>query len=115
MSRLLQRWDAIAPARRRVLLLTLVAVVLGGTMPYFEGLLNANERPRLLAGIALVESGSFRVDGPWAEGIAIGPDVARAEDGSLVPNKPPGATVVAAIGWLLLRTCASVFAFEPTL
>jgi hypothetical protein len=115
MPKLLQRWDAIAPVRRRVLLLLLVAVLLGGTMPYFEGLLNANERPRLLAGIALVESGSFRVDGPWAEGLALGPDLARADDGSLVPNKPPGATVVAALGWLLLRTCASVFAFEPTL
>jgi hypothetical protein len=115
MAELLQRWDAIAPVRRGVLLVLLVALMLGGTVPYFEALLNANERPRLLAGIALIEEGSVRVDGPWAEGLALGPDLARAEDGSLVPNKPPGATVVAAGAWLLLRTSASAFAFEPTL
>jgi hypothetical protein len=115
MVELLQRWDAVAPVRRGALLVLLVALILGGTVPYFEALLNANERPRLLAGIALIEEGSVRVDGPWAQGLALGPDLARAEDGSLVPNKPPGATVVAAAAWLLLRTSASVFAFEPTL
>jgi hypothetical protein len=115
MGKLLQRWDALAPVRRGVLLLLLVALVLGGTMPYFEALLDANERPRLLAGIALIEEGSVRVDGPWAEGLALGPDLSRADDGSLVPNKPPGGTVVAAFAWVLLRTSASVFAFEPTL
>jgi hypothetical protein len=115
MDGLLQRWDALAPAPRRVLLLLIVAIVLGGTAPYFEALLDANERPRLLAGIALIEEGSVRVDGPWATGLALGPDLARADDGSLVPNKPPGATVVAALTWFGLRTVASVFAFEPTL
>jgi hypothetical protein len=115
VGELLQRWDAIAPAGRAALLLLVLAIALGGTMPYFEGLLDANERPRLLAGIALVEEGSVRVDGPWARDLALGPDLARAEDGSLVPNKPPGATVVAAVAWLLLRVSASVFAFEPTL
>lgn len=115
MAELLQRWDALAPVRRGVLLVLLVALILGGTMPYFEALLNANERPRLLAGIALIEEGSVRVDGPWAQGLALGPDLARADDGSLVPNKPPGATVVAALSWWILRTSASVFAFQPTL
>lgn len=110
-----QRWRALAPALRAMLLLVVVAVVLGGTQPYFEGLLDANERPRLLAGIALVEQGSVRVDGPWAAGVAVGPDVALAEDGSLVPNKPPGATLVAALAWLLLRAASSLLAIEPTL
>lgn len=115
MGKLLQRWDAIAPATRGVLLLLVLALALGGTMPYFEGLLDANERPRLLAGIALVEAHSVQVDGPWAQGLALGPDLARADDGTLVPNKPPGATLIAALAWLLLRTSASVLSFEPTL
>jgi hypothetical protein len=110
-----QRWDALPPAVRATLLLVILALVLGGTAPYFEGLLDANERPRLLAGIALVEQGSVRVDGPWAAGIPVGPDVALADDGSLVPNKPPGATLVAALAWLLLRASTSVLAIEPTL
>ena len=91
---------------RRAALFVWVALVLGGTSPYFEGLLDANERPRLLAGIALVSEGSVRVDGPWAEGIPVGPDVALGADGELVPNKPPGATVVASGAWALLRGLA---------
>lgn len=110
-----QRWGALSPPWRAVVLLGALAIVLGGTMPYFEGLLDANERPRLLAGIALVESGTVRVDGPWAAGVPVGPDVARAVDGSLVPNKPPGATLVAALAWLLLRGAAALGALEPTL
>jgi hypothetical protein len=90
-----------AIARSSILVL-LIAIVLGGTWPYFERMLDANERPRLLAGIALVEQGSVRIDGANAHRLALGPDVARAEDGSLVPNKPPGATLVASAAWLLL-------------
>jgi len=84
---MLRRWDALAPGIRWALLWLTLAAVLGGTWPYFEGLLDANERPRLLAGIGLIEAGSVAVDGPWADGIAVGPDVARAADGRLVPNK----------------------------
>jgi hypothetical protein len=88
---------------QRALMLGLVAIVLGGSWPYFERMLDANERPRLLAGIALVEQGSVRIDGGNARGLALGPDVARADDGTLVPNKPPGATLVASVAWLLLE------------
>lgn len=92
------------PAIVRTLgLLVLVTIVVGGSWPYFERMLDANERPRLLAGIALVEQGSVRIDGPNAHGMELGPDVARAEDGSLVPNKPPGATLVASAAWLALE------------
>ncbi|MFO7562538.1 MAG: hypothetical protein R6X02_07830 [Enhygromyxa sp.] len=97
------------------MLLLTVAVVLGGTWPYFEGLLDANERPRLLAGIGLIEAGTFAVDGPWAEGLALGPDVARSVDGRLVPNKPPGATLVAAAAWLLAKGIAALSGDAPTL
>lgn len=89
-------------ALARALTLALVALVLGGTWPYFERMLDANERPRLLAGLALIEQGSVRVDGANAHGLALGPDVARAHDGTLVPNKPPGATLVASGAGLLL-------------
>lgn len=93
---------------RSLALLVLVVVTLGGTQPYFERLLDANERPRLLAGIALVSEGSVRVDGPWSEGVPLGPDIARAADGSLVPNKPPGATGAAALAWLGLGSRAAL-------
>jgi hypothetical protein len=114
-SRIASRWHSVALGLRRALLLLVIAVVLGGTWPYFEGLLDANERPRLLSGIALIEAGSWAVDGPWAEGIKIGPDVARAADGHLVPNKPPGATLVAAVAWLLTKAFAFVSGGVPTL
>jgi hypothetical protein len=114
-SRIASRWHALALGLRRVLLLFVVAVVLGGTWPYFEGLLDANERPRLLAGIALIEAGTFVVDGPWAEGVAIGPDVSRSADGQLVPNKPPGATLVAAVAWVFSKGVAVVSGGTPTL
>ena len=97
------------------MLLLTIAAVLGGTWPYFEGLLDANERPRLLAGIGLVEAGTVAVDGPWTAGVPVGPDVALAADGQLVPNKPPGATVVAAGAWLLAKAGAALGGGEPTL
>lgn len=94
----------LSPAIARQLgLALLVTIVLGGSWPYFERMLDANERPRLLAGIALVEQGSVRIDGANAHGLALGPDVARARDGTLVPNKPPGATLVASAAWLALE------------
>jgi hypothetical protein len=100
---------ASAAAIVRVLLL--LAVGLGASFPYFERFMNANERPRLLQGVALVEDGSWAVDGPSARGIDAGIDVARADSGELVPNKPPGASVVAAVAWTGARATSEA----PTL
>ncbi len=88
--------------RRSILLLALcLLVALGGSWPYFERMLDANERPRLLAAIALVERGGVRLDEIAAQTkLALGPDVARAQDGGLVPNKPPGATLVASVAYV---------------
>ncbi|HEY8379653.1 MAG TPA: hypothetical protein VIK91_24340, partial [Nannocystis sp.] len=68
--------------------------------PYAERTRNANERPRILQAIALVERGTWRIDGL---GIDPGPDVARAPSGALYPNKPPGTSAVAAVGYVLAR------------
>ena len=65
--------------------------------------------------MGLIEAGSFAVDGPWAEGVAAGPDVALAADGHRVPNKPPGASLVAALAWLLAKLLAAITGHAPTL
>ena len=71
--------------------------------PYFSRFMNANERPRLLQGVAWVESGSSAIDGPATRHIPAGIDVSRTPDGALVPNKPPGTTVPAALAYGLVR------------
>jgi hypothetical protein len=75
------------------------AVILLTSFPYFERFLNANERPRLLQGMVLVETGGWAIDDPVTRGWTAGPDIARgpAETGGrLYPNKPPGTSLVAA-------------------
>ena len=81
------------------LLLGLAAALLFA-FPYAEQTRNANERPRLLQGMALVDTGSFAIDGPGGRGLDPGPDVARdPQHGALYPNKPPGASLVAAVAY----------------
>jgi len=81
------------------LLAGLAALLLFG-FPYAEQTRNANERPRLLQGMALVDTGSFAIDGPGGRGLDPGPDVARdPQRGALYPNKPPGASLVAALAY----------------
>lgn len=80
-----------------------LALALLWSFPYAEQTRNANERPRLLQAASLVERGSWRIDGL---GLDPGPDVARAPDGALYPNKPPGTTVVAAAGYAVARELA---------
>jgi hypothetical protein len=80
-----------------------LAVLLGAAFPYFERLMNANERPRLLQAMAWIEDGSSAIDGPAVREIPAGIDVARGANGRLYPNKPPGATVPAAAAYLVMK------------
>jgi hypothetical protein len=92
----------------------LLAIALGASFPWFARLMNANERPRLLQAMALVDHGTFAIDEPAAR-IDPGIDVARAPGGALYPNKPPGATVPAAIAYAGLRAWSGVTGEAPTL
>ncbi len=87
----------------RVLFAGLV-FALTGASPYLGRLMNANERPRLLQGIAWVEDGRSAVDGPATAHISAGIDVSRTPAGELVPNKPPGTTVPAALAYSFVRS-----------
>lgn len=98
MARSLRSPDATSTAG----VVALVAILLALFFPYFEGTRNANERPRLLQGIARVEQGVWFLDGP-AGTLDPGPDTARSADGHLYPNKPPGTSVVAAVAYRLAR------------
>lgn len=94
----------------------LLLISLGVTAPYFSRLMNANERPRVLQAIAWVDAAELAVDGPAARGIRPGIDVSRSPvDGRLYPNKPPGATVPAVVGYAALRLVAAVGGPEPSL
>lgn len=83
-----------------------LAALLLYAFPYAERTRNASELPRLLQGMALVDAGSFAIDGPAGRGLAPGPDVARGVDGALYPNKPPGAGIVAAAAYRAARVDA---------
>jgi len=79
--------------------LVALAAVLLAAFPYFEQTRNANERPRMLQAAALLEQGTWAIDGQIRRGLEPGPDVSRdPRTGALYPNKPPGTTVVAAVG-----------------
>lgn len=93
-------------------LLAALAVVLLAAFPYFEQIRNANEVPRLLQAMAVVEQGEWAIDGPSRRGLPVGPDVARSPvDDRLYPNKPPGATVVGVLAYHLARASSET----PTL
>lgn len=89
-------------AAPQLLLVGLILVVTAAS-PYFSRFMNANERPRLLQGMAWVLSETSAIDGPGTEHIAPGIDVSRTPKGSLVPNKPPGASVPAAAAFAITR------------
>ncbi len=102
--------------------LLLLAFACGASFPYLSRLMNANERPRLLQAVAIVDHGTFALDpvvgGDGVEGIDPGIDVARAPaeaGGGLYPNKPPGAAVVAAFAYALQRAGCAVVGATPTL
>src|SRR5687767_10979724 len=96
-----RRWDSGQDApRASVGVWLFVALVLFASFPYFEQTRNANERPRIMQAMALVDTGEWAIDGVAARGLEAGPDTARSKvDGRLYPNKPPGATLVAAVGY----------------
>lgn len=83
-------------------LLLLLAVA--ANLPYFEQTRNANERPRIMQAMALLDGGEWAIDGVAARGLEAGPDTARSKrDGRLYPNKPPGATLAAAAGYAVAK------------
>jgi hypothetical protein len=91
------RWYAWA-------LLAVLAAVLLSAFPYFEQVRNANEIPRLVQAMSLVEHGEWAIDGESRRGIPLGPDIARSPaDGRLYPNKPPGASLVGAVGFVFAK------------
>lgn len=79
-----------------------VAIVIA--FPYFEATRNANERPRIVQAMSLVETGQWTIDGPVRRRLDLGPDIARSPaSGRLYPNKPPGTTLVLAPAVVLAR------------
>jgi hypothetical protein len=88
-------------------LLVAVALLLLAAFPYFEQVRNANELPRLVQAMSLVDEGEWAIDGPSRRGIPLGPDIARSPDGHLYPNKPPGASVVGAAAYMLAKLGAA--------
>jgi hypothetical protein len=84
----------------------LLALALTAVFPYFEATRNANERPRLMQAMAWVDTGHGWIDGAGGRGLDAGPDTARSDDGHLYPNKPPGTTVVASVGYVCARAWA---------
>ncbi|NVB40906.1 hypothetical protein G6O69_23910 [Pseudenhygromyxa sp. WMMC2535] len=97
---------ATEPASRWQLaaLLAVIAFILLSAFPYFEQIRNANELPRLVQAMSLVDEHTWAVDGPSRHGLALGPDLARSPvDGRLYPNKPPGASVVGAAAYALAK------------
>jgi hypothetical protein len=90
---------------RRSALSFLLLVFLGLTaaFPWFEATRNANEIPRLMQGRAIAEDGTFTLSTRAARGVKLGPDLARGVDGKVHPNKPPGASIVAAGAYLTAK------------
>lgn len=78
-------------------------LVVTAASPYFGRFMNANERPRLLQGMAWVAARTSAIDGPATRHIPPGIDVSRTPDGALVPNKPPGTSVAAAAAFAVTR------------
>lgn len=98
--------------------LLLLGLACGLSFPFLSRMMNANERPRLLQAVAIVDHGTFVLDPVVARGIDAGIDVSRAppERGSgLLPNKPPGATVPAIVAYVLQRAACAVTGTTPEL
>lgn len=98
------RLPAYTPRAKALGLLLFLGLVLGLSFPYFESTRNANELPRLMQAMSLMDTGVWAIDGPGARRIRPGPDVSRSHvDGRIYPNKPPGTTVVLAAAYACAR------------
>lgn len=75
-------------------------------------MMNANERPRLLQAVAIVDHGTLALDPVELDP---GIDVARGQGGATYPNKPPGATVPAVLAYSVQRAWCGVLDCAPTL
>lgn len=98
----------------RGLWLVLVLAV-GASFPYFEQIQNANELPRILQALARIDEGEWFIEHQKRPGIRLGPDTARAPDGHVYPNKPPGTSIVAMLGVTTARTASQWGAGAVTL
>ncbi len=83
--------------------LAMLGLVLGLLFPYFESVRNANEVPRLLQGMAIVDDDVWHIDAQ-ARRFDPGPDVARNEQTRhLYPNKPPGTSAVISVAYRVAK------------
>jgi hypothetical protein len=83
--------------------------------PFFAALRSANEVPRIVLTQEIVDRGSFRLDGRWAE-VSRGStfDVATTPDGHHYSNKAPGVSFVGVPAYLVLKGVHAVIGGEPT-
>lgn len=94
---MVRRLEPASGRSRAASFLIFLAVALGVSFPYFEGIRNANEVPRIMQAMAVWDTGQWAIDGPGGRRLDPGPDVARSRvDHRLYPNKPPGVSLVLA-------------------
>lgn len=99
-----RRLRAHSPRAQAVGFLVFIALMLGLEFPYFEQTRNANELPRIMQGMARVDTDVWAIDGPGGRRMRPGPDVSRSHvDGRIYPNKPPGTTMVIGVAYRIAR------------
>jgi hypothetical protein len=83
--------------------------------PYWSGLRNANEMPRVMLTLEIVERGTFRLDARWPQ-LSMGStfDVAVTPDGHQYSNKAPGPSFVGVPAYLALKAFHRIAGGAPT-
>jgi hypothetical protein len=86
------------------------------TFPYWEGLHNANEVPRVFLTEEIVDHGTFRLDARWPE-LARGStfDVSITPDGHKYSNKAPGTSLLGVPAYLAVKAVHAVLGGTPSL
>ncbi len=87
----------------------------GASFPYLSRMMNANERPRLMQAVAIIDHGTLALDPVVALGIEAGMDTAKGQGGALYPNKPPGGTAPAVLAYAIQRAWCGLVGETPTL